>query len=98
MRTCLYSRASPRVGAWLLVHFTILAFHLFSTHFLTTLRIRFVLPHPMVAHLSRYQCGHAIEDLGSHLLRCPCGGEHTTTHDTFWNIIVVIALESGAHV
>jgi hypothetical protein len=32
------------------------------------------------------------------LLRCSCENERITTHDTFQNIVVVIALENGAHV
>ncbi len=87
-----------KVGTWLLIHLITLTFHLFSTHFLTTLRTHLVLPHPMVAHLSRCQCGHAIDDLGTHLLWCPCGGEHIATHNTFGATIIIIALESGTHV
>jgi hypothetical protein len=44
------------------------------------------------------QCGHTIDDLCIHLFRCPCRSEHTTTHDTLWDIIATIVLESGAHV
>jgi hypothetical protein len=52
----------------------------------------------MVAHLSWYQCGHSIDDLNTHLLWCPCESECTIAHNTLGNIVVVIALESGAHV
>ncbi len=68
MGTYFFPCASPRVGAWLLIHPTTLAFHLFSTHFRTTLHIRFILSHLMVDHLSQCQCGHAIENSGTHLL------------------------------
>jgi len=56
-------------------------FCLSLVHVFTTLRTRLDLPHPTVAHLSRCQCGHTIDDLNTHLLWCPCGNEHTT-HDT----------------
>jgi hypothetical protein len=28
---------------------------------------------------------------------CPCRNEHTTTDDTFWDIVVIITLENGTH-
>jgi hypothetical protein len=74
------------------------AFCSFSTHFLTTLHTCFSLPHPMVAHLSQCKCGHTIDDLRTHLLRCPYRNEHITTHNTLQDIITTIVLESGTHV
>jgi len=32
------------------------------------------------------------------LFQCPCGNEHTITHNTLWDIATTIALESGTHV
>jgi hypothetical protein len=52
----------------------------------------------MVAHLSQCQCGHTIDDLGTHLLWCPCESERTIAQNTFRNTIATIILESGAHV
>ncbi len=52
----------------------------------------------MVTHVSWCQCGHTIDDLVTHLFRCPCGNERIATHDTFQDTIASIALESGAHV
>jgi hypothetical protein len=37
-------------------------------------------------------------DLGIYFLCYTCGNEHIATHDTIWDIIVIIALENGAHV
>jgi hypothetical protein len=51
-----------------------------------------------IAHLSRCYCDHTIDDLGTHLLLCPCGNEHTTTHNTFRNIGTTIVLENGTYV
>jgi hypothetical protein len=56
------------------------------------------LPHPLITHLSQCQCGHTSDDLGTHLLRCPYTSEHTIAHNTLWNIVAIIALESGTHV
>jgi hypothetical protein len=65
------------VGVWLLTYPTTPAFYLSSTHFLTTLHTCFGLSHPIVTHFSRCQCGHTIDDLSIHLLRCPYESEHT---------------------
>ncbi len=46
---------------------TTLAFCLSSTHFYTTLRTCLGLSHLIVGHLSWCQCGHTIDDLGTHL-------------------------------
>jgi hypothetical protein len=96
IRLC--SCAGSRVGAWLLACPTTPTFPLSSAHFLTTLRTHLGLPHLTVAHLSQCWCDHTINNLGTHLLRCPCENEHTVAHDTLWNIIVTIVLENEAHV
>jgi hypothetical protein len=74
------------------------SFCLFLVHFLTTFCICLNISHPTIPHLSQCQCGHTINDLGIHLLCCLCESEHTTTHDTFQNIVVVITSQNGAHV
>jgi hypothetical protein len=94
----LHSCAGPGAGAWLLTHPTTPTFRLSLAHFFTTLCTHFGLPHPIVAHLSWCQCGHTIDDLGTHLLQCPYGSECIATLDTFWGIVVAITLESKAHV
>jgi hypothetical protein len=98
MWTHFCSCVSLGAGIKLLARPTISTFHLLSAHFLIALRICLGLPHPTVAHLSQCQCGHTIDNLGTHLLRCPCGSEHITAHNTLWNIVATIALESKAHV
>jgi hypothetical protein len=74
------------------------AFRSFLAHFLTTLHTCLNLPHHVVAHLSQCKCGHTIDDLCTHLFRCLYMNEHTTTHNTFQDIITAIVLESGTHV
>jgi hypothetical protein len=69
-----------------------------STPFLTTLHIQLGIPHLMVEHLSWCQCFHTINDLGIHLLHCPCRNEHIAAHNTLWNTIATIALENGTHI
>jgi len=96
--THLRSCACPVVGAWLLVHPNTLSFHLSFAHFFITLCIRFNIPYPTILHFSRCKCGHIIDDLGIHLRHCSCESERITTHETFWNTIATIILESGTHV
>jgi len=66
--------------------------------FFITFHIHFGIPHLTILHFSRCQCGHTIDDLGIHLLCCPCGSECITTHDMFRDTIAAIILESGIHV
>ncbi len=67
-------------------------------HFFITLCTHLGLPHPIVAYLSWCQCGHTIDDLGTHMLQCPCKNECMATNNTFQDIIVIIVLESGVHI
>lgn len=54
------------------------------------------LSHLIIVHLSHCQCEYTIDDLGIHLLLCPCGNEWTTTHNMIQDTIVTIALEGEA--
>ncbi len=85
-------------NAWLLIHPTTLAFHLLSAHFLTTLHTCFGLPHLIVAHLSWCHSGHTIDNLNTHLFRCPYGSECIIVHNTLWYIVITIVLESKTYV
>ncbi len=96
--THLCSYVGPIVGAWLLACLSTFSFHLSFAHFLTTFYIGLGIPHPMVPHFSQCQCGHTIDDLGIHLLRCLCGSERIIAHDTLWETIAAIASKSEAHV
>jgi hypothetical protein len=97
MQTYLRSCAGPRVHARLLIRPTTLAFCLSSTYFLTTLCICISLQHPIIAHISWCQCG-TIDDLCTHLLRCPYKSECIVVHNKFQDVVVAIVLESGAHI
>ncbi len=98
VQTCLCSYVGPIIGAWLLTHLSTLSFCLSNAHFFTTLHIHIGIPHPIVTHFSQCQCGHTIDDLGIHLLRCLCKSERTTTHDTFRDTIATIASKNETHV
>ncbi len=98
MGTRFYLCVGLRVGVWLLTRPTTPAFHLSLTHFLTALCTHFGLPKSMVAHFSQCQCGHTIDDLCTHLFRCPYESDRIIAHGTVRNIIAAIILESGTHV
>jgi hypothetical protein len=97
VQTCLHICASLATGAWLFSCPNTPSFLLSSTHFLTTLYICLGIPHHVV-HLSWCKCGHTINDLGIHLLHCPCGSEHIASHGTFRDTVAPIASKSGAHI
>ncbi len=56
------------------------------------------IPHPIVAHISWCECVHTIDDLGLHLLCCPCGNERILAHDTLWDINATITSKNGTHI
>jgi hypothetical protein len=86
------------IMTWLLTCFSTASFHLSSTHFLTSFHICLSIPHLTMSHLLWCRCGHTINDLGIHLLRCMCGRERTAGNDTFQGTIVIIALGSEPHI
>jgi hypothetical protein len=98
MRAHLCSCVGPRANVWLLMRVTTPTFCLLLSHFLTSLCTCLGLAHPIVAHLSQCQCGHTIDDLGTHLLWHPYMSEHIIAHNTLQNTVTTIILESGAHV
>jgi hypothetical protein len=79
-------------------HPTTPTFCLSLIHFFLVSHTHPSLPHSIVAHLSHCKCGHTIDDLYVHLLQFPFKNEHTTTHDIFQNIVVIIVVENGTHI
>ncbi len=96
--TCFQSYVDPAIGVWLLVHLTRFAFCLSLVHLFTMLCTHLGLPHPTIAHLSCYQCGHTIDDLIIHLFQCSCENEHATTQNTLQNIVTTIIVENGTRI
>jgi hypothetical protein len=75
-----------------------LEFDLSYVHFLTRLHICFGLPHLTITHFSCCRCGCTIDDLNIHLFWYLCKNVHIAAHDTFWDIVTIIILESGTHI
>ncbi len=79
------------------------SYHTYISFILSPLPYSIIYPSWFVTSYSRpsflwCQCGHTIDELCTHLFWCLCRSEHTTTHDTLWDIIAIVVLESGAHV
>ena len=64
--------------------------------FATALRVRLGLPHPCPANYVACACGHPLDPLGIHFLRCARGGERTSSHDSVRDVYHIIR-ESGQH-
>jgi len=69
---------------------TTLAFCLSSAHFLIALHFRLGLSHSIVVHFLWRQCDHTIDNLDTHLFRCPCRSECTSIHNTFQDIVTLL--------
>ena len=61
--------------------------------FVTALRLRLGLPHPCLATYAACSCGHPLDPLGTHLLRCARGGERTSSHDSVRDAVYHIIRE-----
>ncbi len=97
VQACIRSCVGPRASAQLLIRSTTLTFRhqfTFLQHYVPILDCHIL----QLPTFSRCQCGHTIDNLGTHLFRCPCENERTIVHDTFQGSIVAIALENGPHI
>ena len=65
--------------------------------FVTALRLRLGLPYPCLATYAACSCGHLLDHLGTHLLRCVRGGERTSSHDSMWDADYHIIRDSSQH-
>ena len=54
-------------------------------------------PHPCLAIYVACACGHPLDPLGIHLLRCARGGERTSSHDYVGDVVYHIIRESRRH-
>ena len=64
---------------------------------MTTFHLRFGLPHPCLATYAACSCGHPLDPLGNHLVRCARGGERTSSHDSVRDVIYHIIRDSHEH-
>ena len=64
---------------------------------MTALRLRLGLPHPCLATYAACSCGHPLDPLGTHLLRCAHGGKRTSSHDSVRDAVYHIIRESRQH-
>ena len=64
---------------------------------MTALCLRLGLPHPSLAAYAACSCGHPLDLLGPHLLRCTRRGERTASHDSVRDAVYHIIRESRQH-
>ena len=64
---------------------------------MTAFRLRLGLPHLCLATYAAGSCGHPVDPLGTHLLRCAHRGERTSSHDSVRDAIYHIIRESRQH-
>ena len=64
---------------------------------MTASRLRLGLPHPCLGTHAAYSCGHPLDPLRTHLLRCARGGERTSLHDSVRDAVYNIIRESRQH-
>ncbi|CAM6092536.1 unnamed protein product [Calypogeia fissa] len=66
--------------------------------FTTSLWVQLGLPHPGLLRQSSCVCGHPLDLVGTHILRCSHGSERTSTHHDIWDVLAAIAQDTGYHV
>jgi hypothetical protein len=70
------------VWLWLVVKPFICLFCIAHSTFTSTLCFHLGLILPSTFNLFTCECGHGLDAFGTHLIRCPFGGQWITTHDT----------------
>ena len=91
------STSGAGAGHWLQATPILPSLHFPAPLFVTALRLRLGLPHPCLATYAACSCGHPLDPLGTHLLRCARGGERTSSHDSVRDAVYHIIRESRQH-
>ena len=81
------SASGAGAGHWLQTSPILSSLRFPAPLFVTALRLRLDLPHPCLTTYEACSCGHALNPLGTHLLRYAREGEHTASHDSVRNAI-----------
>jgi hypothetical protein len=96
-RARLRSCSGAGAGHWLLATPILPSLRISSPHFITAVRVRLGLPHPCLTSYEVCSCGHSMDALGTHLMRCARGGERTSSHDAVRDAVYYIIRESRQH-
>ncbi len=86
-RARIHSYSSNRVGLWLVAGFFIYLFHITHFTFTSTLHFCFGLIQPSSSSFFTCECGRMLDVFGTHLVRCPFGGQQIATHDTIRDVM-----------
>ncbi|CAM6114091.1 unnamed protein product [Calypogeia fissa] len=98
VQACLLSYAGTGSSAWLSANPEWAPFRMSSFIFTTSLRVRLGHPHPGLLGQPSYVCGHTLDPMGTHILRCSHGSEWTATHDDLCNVLAAMARDTSYHV
>ena len=79
-------------GHWLSVTPTL---QLSPADVVAAMRLRLELPHPCLVDHSVCTCGHSMDALGTHLLRCSHNRERSAAHDAMRDAMYYIIREAG---
>ena len=80
---------------WLLVTPVIPTLQLSPADLVTPMRLRLGHPHPCLLNHSMCTCGHPMDALVTHLLRCSHGGERTAAHNVVCDAMYYIIRDAG---
>ncbi len=94
-RTCICSYLSKGAGLWLVVNPSIHSFHIAHSTFTSALHFHLDSIQPSTFSFYTCECGHKLDAFGTHLVRCPFGGQWIATHDTIRNVMYAFAWKSG---
>ncbi|CAM6091882.1 unnamed protein product [Calypogeia fissa] len=66
--------------------------------FTTSIRVRLGLPHPGLLGQPSCVCGHPVDPVGTHILRCSHGSKWTAIHNDIRDVLAAIARDVGPDV
>jgi hypothetical protein len=73
----------------------ICSFHITHFTFTLTLCFRLGLIQPLTLRLFMCECEYRLDAFGTHLVRCPFGGQRIATCDAIQNVMYALAWENG---
>jgi hypothetical protein len=88
-RTRICSYSGKGVGLWLVAKQSIHLFCITHSTFTLTLHFCFSLIQLSTFSFLTCECGHELDAFGTHLVRCPFGGQRIATHDAIRNVMYV---------
>ncbi len=83
----IHSYLNNGVGLWLVVRPSIYSFQITHSTFISTLHFCLGLIQPSSSSFFTCECVHGLDEFGTHLARCPFGGQRIATHDAIRDVM-----------